>query len=122
MCVESTVRDKLVARWHDLIADAVRLMTSGEPLDSPSKQSLARRYRELERMRGTSATEQFILTKNISPHGVRGEKTRAADRLTRCAARPASIWTRCLRPWVMLRVSRKEHAKHDCVMDDHQPM
>ncbi len=71
---ESTQRDKSIARWHDLIAETLRLMTSGEPLDSPSNRNLARRYLELEKAQGASAAEQFILMENISPHGVRGGK------------------------------------------------
>lgn len=76
--VESTpedqaVREKAVSKWHELIADTIRLMPCGEPLDSPRNRDLAKRYIALNESQGAQASEQnFILMENSAPHGSDG--------------------------------------------------
>ena len=63
------LRGQSVSKWHELIADTIRQMSEGEPLDSPGNRDLARRYLELDESQQTlSANQNFILMENISPH------------------------------------------------------
>lgn len=63
------LRGQSVSKWHELIADTIRQMSEGEPLDSPGNRDLARRYLELDEFQQTlSANQNFILMENISPH------------------------------------------------------
>ena len=71
---EGSQHEETIVRWHDLIAEALRLMTAEEPLDSPNNRNLAHHYLELKEAQGVSATDQFILMENVSPHGARGGK------------------------------------------------
>lgn len=64
------IRGESVSKWHELIADTIRLIPAGDPVDSARNRDLARRYLELEVSQGAVATEQnFILMENIAPHG-----------------------------------------------------
>lgn len=62
-------RGSAVAKWHELIADAIRLMPLKEALDSPGNQSLAKRYLALEGSQDVVPSEDnFILMENIVGH------------------------------------------------------
>ncbi|MDR0515164.1 MAG: MerR family transcriptional regulator [Coriobacteriaceae bacterium] len=66
-------RDEMVSKWHELIADAIRLEAGHEPLDSPNNRDLAKRYLALdESQQALSIDQNFILMENIAPavHGV----------------------------------------------------
>lgn len=66
---EDVARSESVSHWHALIADAIRAMASGEPLDSPQNRSIAERYLELAASQENSSIEDnFILMENIVPH------------------------------------------------------
>ncbi len=59
-----------VLQWHELIADAIRLMSTNEPLESSRSRDLARRYLDLGASRDAARAEQdFILMENMAPHG-----------------------------------------------------
>lgn len=65
---EQHARGLAVAKWHDLIADAISLMSdSVDPADMRTA-SLAERYRQLELDRAGSLDQMFILAENIAPH------------------------------------------------------
>lgn len=67
---DKALRGQSVSKWHELIADTIRLMTTGEPCDSEGNRDLARRYLELDQSQQTlSADQNFILMENIAPHG-----------------------------------------------------
>ncbi|MFR3091055.1 MAG: hypothetical protein ACLTMP_04350 [Eggerthella lenta] len=58
-----------MSKWHELIADTIRLMPAGEPVDSERNRELAKRYLELDMEQDTARAEQnFILMENIAPH------------------------------------------------------
>lgn len=63
------VREEMVSKWHELIADALRLMSENEAIDSPKNLDLARRYLEMDDSQQTFSVDQnFILMENIVPH------------------------------------------------------
>ena len=67
---ERAARSRSVSKWHELIADAIRLMAAGEPLDGPRNRDLARRYLDLDLSQDAACVEEnFILMENIAPHG-----------------------------------------------------
>lgn len=62
-------REEQVSKWHELIADAIRLMSEDDPIDSPRNIDLARRYIALDdSQKGLSVDQNFILMENIVPH------------------------------------------------------
>ena len=65
---EQVARSQSVSKWHELIADTIRLMPAGEPVDSESNRELAKRYLELETTQDVHAEQNFILMENIAPH------------------------------------------------------
>lgn len=66
---EQIERGESVSKWHELIADTIRLMPAREPFDSEQNRDLARRYLELDGGPNVShAEENFILMENIVPH------------------------------------------------------
>ena len=66
---ERVARGESVSKWHELIADAIRLMPAREPLDSPRNRDIARRYLDLDMSQDASRSEEnFILMENIAPH------------------------------------------------------
>lgn len=66
---DRVARSESVSKWHELIADTIRLMSTGEPLDGPRNRDLARRYLDLDLSQGSAhAEENFILMENIAPH------------------------------------------------------
>ncbi|MEG0324296.1 MAG: MerR family transcriptional regulator, partial [Raoultibacter sp.] len=63
------IREQSVSKWHELIADTIRLMSEHEPLDSEANRDLAQRYLDLDGSQETlSADQNFILMENITPH------------------------------------------------------
>lgn len=66
-------RGESVSKWHELIADAIRLMSLDEPVTSQRNRDLAKRYLALEAGQETpAAARNFILMENIVPHGTEG--------------------------------------------------
>lgn len=66
---EQVARGESVSKWHELIADTIRLMPAGEPVDSERNRDLAKRYLDLDSEQGAAHAEQnFILMENIAPH------------------------------------------------------
>ncbi len=61
-------REKAVSKWHELIADTIRLMPAGEPAESPRNRDLAKRYLALEAQNAGASEQNFILMENIAPH------------------------------------------------------
>ena len=61
-------RGESVSKWHELIADTIRLMPAGEPVDSERNRELAKRYLELDMTQDVHAEQNFILMENIAPH------------------------------------------------------
>ena len=47
-------RGESVSKWHELIADTIRLMPAGEPVDSERNRELAKRYLELDMEQDTA--------------------------------------------------------------------
>ncbi|MEG0217565.1 MAG: MerR family transcriptional regulator [Raoultibacter sp.] len=67
---DRALREESISKWHELIADTIRLMSRHEPLDSERNRGLAQRYLELdESQQALSAEQNFILMENIAPHG-----------------------------------------------------
>ena len=63
------VREEMVSKWHELIADAIRLISEGEAVDSERNRDLAKRYLLLDESQHSLSSEQnFILMENIVPH------------------------------------------------------
>lgn len=62
-------REESVSRWHELIADTIRLMSEDEEIDGANNLDLARRYLALDDSQQTLSVDQnFILMENIAPH------------------------------------------------------
>ena len=60
--------DDASVNW-EAMADTIRLMPAGEPVDSERNRELAKRYLELDMEQDTARAEQnFILMENIAPH------------------------------------------------------
>lgn len=63
------VREESVSKWHELIADVLRLMSAREAIDSPRSREVAKQYLALGEAYGDWQGEQnFILMENIAPH------------------------------------------------------
>lgn len=73
--VERTSQDKLlreeaVSKWHELIADAIRLQSTGMAANTPQGLDIGRRYLQLEEKQQTFDGDQaFILMENVVPVG-----------------------------------------------------
>ena len=79
---EPSRRSESVTQWHGLIADAIRQMSAGEPLDSPLNRSVAERYLRLSREKGSARFEEnLILMERSCPHGVTDDAS--FDKLSR---------------------------------------
>lgn len=66
---ERVARSESVSKWHELIADTIRLMPMGESVDSPRSRELAKRYIDLDMSQEAAhAEENFILMENMAPH------------------------------------------------------
>ena len=61
-------RSLAVAKWHELIADTIALMSDHVAPNDPRADDLARRYRELEKEQAGSLDQMFILVENVVPH------------------------------------------------------
>lgn len=57
-----------VAKWHELVADAIALMSAHVKPDDPRAAEIALRYRQLLAEQTGSIDEMFILAENITPH------------------------------------------------------
>lgn len=63
------VREEMISKWHELIADTIRLLSGSEPIDSRPNLNLAKRYLALDESQQTLSSDQnFILMENIVPH------------------------------------------------------
>lgn len=70
---DRAARGESVSKWHELIADTIRLMPLREPVDGSRNRDLAKRYIALEEGQETPASARnFILMENIAPHGTDG--------------------------------------------------
>lgn len=64
-----TGREETVSKWHELIADTIRLMSEDEAIDSPRNLDLAQRYLGMdESQQALSVDQNFILMENTVPH------------------------------------------------------
>lgn len=62
-------RNAWISKWHELIADTLKLLANDEPLTSKDNQKLAERYLELDTSQQTLTVNQnFILMENIVPN------------------------------------------------------
>ena len=61
-------RNLAVAKWHELIADTIALMSDRIAPEDPRADDLARRYRKLEEEQAGSLNQMFILVENVVPH------------------------------------------------------
>lgn len=67
---ERVAHSESVSKWHELIADTIRIMSAGEPCDSLHNRNLAKRYLDLGMTQETARSESnFILMENMAPHG-----------------------------------------------------
>ena len=63
------IRQEMISRWHELIADAISLIAEREPANSKRNMNLAERYLALDESQQTLSIDQnFILMENIAPH------------------------------------------------------
>ncbi|MGI6033333.1 MAG: MerR family transcriptional regulator [Coriobacteriales bacterium] len=65
---DSEKRGLAVGEWHELIADAIGLISERVPATDERARDLARRYLELEGAQTGSLEDSFLLMENISPH------------------------------------------------------
>ena len=61
-------RGLAVSKWHELIADAITLMSDHIAPDDERTAELAQRYRQLEEAESGSLAQMFILAENVTPH------------------------------------------------------
>jgi len=66
--VEQGGRGMAVAKWHELVADAIALLSDHASPDEPRSQALAVRYVELERAQTGTLSDMFNLAENVTPH------------------------------------------------------
>jgi hypothetical protein len=66
---DHSVRNNMIAKWHELIADTLNLLANDEPLTSKSNRELALHYHELDESQQTlSVNQNFIIFENIAPN------------------------------------------------------
>lgn len=61
-------RGMAVAKWHELVADTIALMSEHVPPEDPRAGAMARRYLQLEEAQAGSLMQAFILAENVTPH------------------------------------------------------
>ena len=61
-------RGLAVAKWHELIADTISLMSDRVAPGDPRAAGIAQRYRRLEEAQSGSLGQMFILAENVTPH------------------------------------------------------
>lgn len=61
-------RGMAVAKWHELVADTIALMSDHVAPDDPLAIALAMRYEQLEQAQSGSIEQAFILAENMAPH------------------------------------------------------
>lgn len=64
----SRERGMAVAKWHELIADTISLMSDHVSPADPRAAEVASRYRQLEEAQAGSLGQMFILAENVTPH------------------------------------------------------
>jgi hypothetical protein len=57
-----------VAKWHELIADTIALISEHVAPDDPRAAEIAARYEQLEESQAGSLAQAFVLAENMSPH------------------------------------------------------
>jgi DNA-binding transcriptional MerR regulator len=71
---DDALHREMIGKWHALIADAIRLMTTEDALSSPRSRELAKRYLELDKFQKTlSDNQNFILMENIAADYTKGD-------------------------------------------------
>ena len=66
--VDARERGLAVAKWHELIADAISFMSERVSPEDPRAKQLANRFRQLEDEQAGSLDQAFILVENVVPH------------------------------------------------------
>ncbi len=61
-------RGMAVAKWHELIADTISLMSNHVEPDDPRAAEIAQRFSKLEAAQPGSLDQMFILAENVTPH------------------------------------------------------
>ena len=57
-----------IAKWHELVADTIALMSDHVAPDDPRATEIAQRYKQLEEAQSGSLAQAFILAENMAPH------------------------------------------------------
>ena len=65
---QSTEHRIAVAKWHELIADTISLMSEHVTPDDPRAAEIADRYRQLETGQAGTLDQMFVLAENVTPH------------------------------------------------------
>ena len=65
---ENERRGIAVGNWHELIADTIRLRSTGVAPADPQTAELAARLRQLEAENNLSLEQTFVFMENIAPH------------------------------------------------------
>lgn len=107
-------KKKNVAQWHKLIADAIRLLQTREPLDSEKSHDIARRYLAMEEEVGKVS-----------------HKTNHHDFVIFDSAEKSSVYdsfhelryeVNAFLQDVVKNYQQTQGEENDCIVDDHQPM
>lgn len=61
-------RGMAVAKWHELVADTIALMSEHVAPDDPQAAAIALRFEQLEEAQTGSLAQAFILAENMAPH------------------------------------------------------
>lgn len=61
-------RGMAVAKWHELIADTISLMSNHVDPADPRAADIAQRFSKLEAAQPGSLDQMFILAENVTPH------------------------------------------------------
>ena len=57
-----------VAKWHELVADTIALVSDHVAPTDPRATAIAQRYLQLEAAQAGSLAQAFILAENVTPH------------------------------------------------------
>lgn len=69
---DNPARGLAIGKWHELIADAIGLVSAQVPVTDPRARALAQRYLDLQASQSGSLEDSFLLMENISPHRSKG--------------------------------------------------
>ena len=61
-------RGMAIAKWHELVADTIALMSEHVAPEDPRAAAIAQRYQQLEEAQAGSLSQAFILAENVTPH------------------------------------------------------